>query len=96
MFCLYFILYLHVWIRICIRNTDPDSRSSWIRIQYGPGSTTQDHNTGYNSRQNTLMTKTQLAEPVMQIRIRLDPELSPGSESKIIVPDPAKIERADK
>ena len=42
------------------------------------------------------MTKTQLAEPVMQIRIRLDPELSPGSGSEIIVPDPAKIERADK
>ena len=29
-FCLHFILYLHVWIRIGIRNTDPDPGSSWI------------------------------------------------------------------
>ena len=36
-FCLYFILYLHVWIRI--RNKNPDPQSSWIRIQYGSGST---------------------------------------------------------
>ena len=36
-FYLHFILYLHVWIRIRIWNTDPES--SWIRIQYGSGST---------------------------------------------------------
>ena len=43
-FCLYFIPYLHVWIRIRIRNRDPDVPvlSSWIRIKYGSaGSTTQ-------------------------------------------------------
>ena len=39
-FCFHFILYLHVWIRICIPNTVPDPESSWIRIQYGSGSTT--------------------------------------------------------
>ena len=39
-FCLYFILYLHVWIRIRIKNTDPYPQSSWIRIQYGSGSNT--------------------------------------------------------
>ena len=41
-FCLYFNLYLHVWIRIRIRNTDadPDPGSSCIRIQSGSGSTT--------------------------------------------------------
>ena len=35
---------------------------------------------------------------VLRIRIRMDPELLPGSESGIIVPDPdpAKSERADK
>ena len=27
-FCLHFILYLHVWIRIRIGNTDPDPQSS--------------------------------------------------------------------
>ena len=34
-FCLYFIIYryLHVWIRICVGNTDP--KSSWMRVQYG-------------------------------------------------------------
>ena len=37
-FCLYFILFLHVWIRIRILDTDPDQQSSWIRIQYGSGS----------------------------------------------------------
>ena len=31
-FNLYFIPYLHVWIRV--RYTDPDPESSWIRIQY--------------------------------------------------------------
>ena len=33
-FCLHFILYFHVWIRIRIPNTDPDPDpgSSWIRI----------------------------------------------------------------
>ena len=39
-FCFYFILYLHVWIRICFGNTNPDPQSSGIRIQYGSGSTT--------------------------------------------------------
>ena len=39
-FCLHCILYLHVWIRIRIRNMDPDPGSFWIRIQYGSGSTT--------------------------------------------------------
>ena len=39
-FCFHFTLYLHVWIRIRIPNTDPDPESSWIRIQYGSGSTT--------------------------------------------------------
>ena len=39
-FCLHYILYLPVWIRIRIRNTDPDPGSSWKRIQYGSGSTT--------------------------------------------------------
>ena len=29
-----------MWIRIRIPNTDPDPESSWIRIQYGSGSTT--------------------------------------------------------
>ena len=38
--CLHFILYLHVWIRIRITNTDPNPGSSCIRIQYGFGSTT--------------------------------------------------------
>ena len=28
-----FNLYLHMWIRICIPNTNPDPESSWIRIQ---------------------------------------------------------------
>ena len=28
-FCLHFILFLHVWIRIRIRNTDPDPEGSW-------------------------------------------------------------------
>ena len=31
-FCLYFILYLHVWIQICIQNTDPDPQRSWLWI----------------------------------------------------------------
>ena len=31
--CLFFILFLHVWIRICILNTDPYPQSSWIRIR---------------------------------------------------------------
>ena len=35
-------------------------------------------------------------KPVLRIRIRMDPELLPGSVSGIIVPDPAKSERADK
>ena len=37
-------------------------------------------------------------DPVLWIRIRMDPELLPGSGSGIIVPDPdpAKYERADK
>ena len=37
-------------------------------------------------------------KPVLWIRIRMDPELLPGSESGIIVPDPdpATNERADK
>ena len=39
-FCFHFTLYLHVWIRIHIPNTDPDPESFWIRIQYGSGSTT--------------------------------------------------------
>ena len=38
--CLHFTLYLHVWIRIRIPNMDPDLEGSWIRIQYGSGSTT--------------------------------------------------------
>ena len=33
--------------------------------------------------------------PVLQIRISMDPELLLGSGSTIIVPDPAKNERAD-
>ena len=33
---LHFILYLHVWIRIRIWNTDPDPESSWIRIRIHP------------------------------------------------------------
>ena len=32
-FCFYFTLYIHVWIRIRIPNTDPDPESSWIRIR---------------------------------------------------------------
>ena len=32
-FFLYFILFLHVWIRIRILNSDPDPQSSWIRIR---------------------------------------------------------------
>ena len=39
-FCLHFTLYLHVWIRIRIPNTDPDPERSWIRIRI--------HNTGFN------------------------------------------------
>ena len=43
-FCLYFILFLHVWIRIFISYMDPDPQSSWIWIQFisgsGLGSTT--------------------------------------------------------
>ena len=37
-------------------------------------------------------------EPVLWIRIRMDPELLPGSRFRIIVPDPdpAKSERAYK
>ena len=34
-------IYLHVLIRIRIQNTDQDPQSSWIRIQYGSGTTTQ-------------------------------------------------------
>ena len=34
------ILYLHMWIRIRIWNTDPDPESFWIRIQYGSRFTT--------------------------------------------------------
>ena len=39
-----------------------------------------------------------LTRAVLWIRIRMDPELLPGSGSGIIVPDsdPAKSERADK
>ena len=37
--CLHLILYLHVWILIRIRNTDPDPKSSWRRIWI--------HNTGF-------------------------------------------------
>ena len=37
-YCLNLILYLQVWIRIRIRNMDP--QSSWIWIRYGSGSTT--------------------------------------------------------
>ena len=33
-------LYLPVWIRIRIRNTDPDPQGSWMRIKFGSGSTT--------------------------------------------------------
>ena len=39
-FCLHFVLYLHVWILIRIQNKNSDPGSSWIRIQYGSGSTT--------------------------------------------------------
>ena len=39
-FCLYFILNLHVWIRIRIGNMDPDPQSSWIWIRI--------HNTSQN------------------------------------------------
>ena len=50
-FCLYSmyecILYLHAWIRIRIPNTDPDPKSSWIRIQYGSGSTTLSQTINY-------------------------------------------------
>ena len=38
-FCQKCILYLPVWIRIPIRNTDPDPQRPWIRIQSGSGST---------------------------------------------------------
>ena len=38
-FCLYFNLFLHVWIRIRNLNTDQDPQSSWIRI----------HNTAHNT-----------------------------------------------
>ena len=37
-----------------------------------------------------------LCKAVLQIRIHMDPELLPGSGFRIIVPDPAKIERAEK
>ena len=40
--------------------------------------------------------KKRLLKAVLRIRIRMDPELLPGSGSGIIVPDPAKYERADK
>ena len=36
-FCIHFVIYLHVWIRIRIRITDPGR--SWIRIQYRSEST---------------------------------------------------------
>ena len=39
-FYLYFIRYLHVWIRIHIGHTDPDPQSSRKRNHYGSGSTT--------------------------------------------------------
>ena len=41
-FCLLFILFSTLWIRIWIRirNTDPEPQSSWIRIKFGSGSTT--------------------------------------------------------
>ena len=41
-FCLYFILFIHVWIRIRIPNKDPDPQSSWIRIRF------RIHNTVWN------------------------------------------------
>ena len=45
-----------------------------------------------------LSNKINSPPPVLWIRIRMDPELLPGSGSGIIVPDPdpAKYERADK
>ena len=33
-FRFHFILFLNVWIRISIGNTDPDPGSSWIQIKY--------------------------------------------------------------
>ena len=41
LFCLHFNLYLHVWIRIRIKNTDPGS--SWIRIHKTARSKGLDH-----------------------------------------------------
>ena len=43
----FFIIFLHVWIRIRIRNTgmDPDPQNSWIRIQYGSTTMPSPHET---------------------------------------------------
>ena len=55
---------------------------------------TQDKPIGPSYTTQTQETSMLPLSPVLWIQIRMDPELLPGSG--IIVPDPAKYERADK
>ena len=43
-----------------------------------------------------VVQRSQYLDPVLWIRIRMDPELLPGSGIKVPDPDPAKSERAYK